>query len=141
MKGRFSIVGARMMLGAFLTPDTVVAPTELYLALCGKLPTDGDGGSTLLEPDVAAGYARPAVPIGQQWWQSSGYGTFWNAVEIVFPPAQDIWQRTRAFALTTAPTSGEIVAMGESSLGNVPAGYQMVIARGGLQVVLRGSPL
>lgn len=141
MKGRFSIVGARMLLSALLTPDIFAPPEEMYLAMCGTLATDADSGATLVEPPFSAGYSRAPVPIGQDYWVTSGYGTFWNAEPIIFPPAQDIWQRTRAFALCTAPTSGDIVAMGRTSMGNVPAGNQLVVSVGELQVVLRGSTL
>ena len=141
MKGRFSVVGARQLLSAMLTPDVYVAPETLYLALCGKLPVDGDPGNALLEPPVSSGYARAEIPLGSAWWTSSGYGTFWNAIEVIFPPAQVTWQRTRAYAITTAPTSGEVWAMGLTSMGNVPAGNQLVVAPGEIQLMLRGSAL
>ena len=141
MKGRFSIVGARLLLGAFLTPDAVAPPEEMYLALCLRPPTDADSGSTLSEPPLGSGYSRAPVPIGQAHWVTSGYGTFWNSEPIIFPPAQDTWQRTRAFAVCTAPSSGDIVAMGRTSLGNIPSGYQLVVAVGELQIVLRGTSL
>lgn len=141
MKGRLSLVGGRLLLGAFLTPDAVRPPDEVYLALTGKLATDGDTGASLVEPDVSAGYTRPAYPTGQRWWSTSGYGTFWNTEEIVFPPAQEIWSRTRSWALVSAPVSGDVLAMGSTTMGNIPAGVQLVVAPGSLQLVVRGAPL
>jgi hypothetical protein len=112
MPGLLSMYGRDAVLGAFFTPELTVPPDTLWIALCTVVPTPGDTGSDLLEPDDEA-YSRAAYPTGGDWWAPTGRGGITNTQEVFFPsPAAD-WGLIEGWALCDDTTGGQTFYVGD----------------------------
>lgn len=116
--------------------ETLVTTT--YIALTTTVPNVNGDGLDLDEP-VGGAYARVQVPLGTAYWGLTGYNEVFNAAAAVFPTAGNYWGLMAGYALTTAATGGELLAVGSLvnplrvDLGTVPS-----VKAGGLVIGLSG---
>lgn len=109
-----SIYGREQSMLAFWIPELLTCPTTLYLALCSSPPMAGDDGTDLEEPVDPTYYARQPYGRGDTWWEMTERGTVENLVPAVFGPSLTVdWGLIGGWALCTALTGGELVAIGE----------------------------
>ena len=112
MAGQLSMNGRDQMLGAFFMPDQISPPDSFWVALCLSIPTPGDTGDDLLEPDDDA-YTRVEYPTGADYWQTTNRGGITNTQEVFFPsPTQD-WGVILGFALCDDSTGGQTYYVGD----------------------------
>jgi len=106
-----SLYGRGQMLAAYFTPDIFTAPDALFLALSLAVPTPGDTGTDLFEPDDPA-YTRVAYGLGSAWWTLTGAGAVVNTQEAPFGVPTADWGTLTGWALCTDVSGGDLVYHG-----------------------------
>lgn len=109
--------------------------TACWVALTNTVPPANAEWQLLTEP--AFGYARRQVPLDIANWGLTGYGEVYNLNEITYPTPTSKWGLIQGYALMTAATEGETIAVG--SLVNpmrVDFGKAPVVKAGGIVIGL-----
>lgn len=83
---------------------------ECWVALTLSVPEANAPGGSLVEP--ASGYARVQIPLDAANWGLTGYAEVYNVPEITFPSPTANWGLIQGYALCTAATLGETIAVG-----------------------------
>jgi hypothetical protein len=112
MTGALSMYGRDMSLAIFFMPDQVEPPDTLWLALCTGLPTPGDNGNDLIEPDDDA-YNRVSYPTGADYWAPTGRGGVANTQEVFFPEPTMDWGLILGWALCSDSAGGQTFYVGD----------------------------
>lgn len=110
--------------------------TTTWLALCLRVPEINGDGTTIEEP-VGGAYARVQVPLGTGYWSLTGYNEVYNTSAVVFPTAGNYWGLIAGWAMVTAATGGELLAVGAMKNPlRVDLGYIPSVKAGGLVIGL-----
>ena len=109
--GSWTMFGREGMLGAYLTPDTVVPLGALQVALTRSIPVANAAANQLIEPNTG-GYARAAYYANGAHWSPTGFGEYANSLPIVFPEITASWGLIVGWALID-PVSGQCITVGE----------------------------
>lgn len=135
MAGGISDFGRAAWLSALfgVTP----LPSGYYIALVSDEPGEAMDGDILadLEP-TGANYRRRRFGTGKGYWEV-GDSFITNIVELSFGVAGTDWGDISHYALTDAPTAGNVYAWGE--LANpvyAQSGYSVILPAGGMVIAL-----
>lgn len=109
--GTFSLYGRHWLVGGALTPEALPALSTVWFALTTTEPAESDDGADIDEPTIAS-YGRIQYPLNATAWTSSGYGTFLNTQEISWPDVSEPWPVIIGWAMLTAQTDGNTLAVG-----------------------------
>lgn len=85
--------------------------STVWVALTKTVPESNAEGSNLNEPVLMA-YSRIEVPLGTANWGLTGYCEVYNLNELIFPTPTSDWGLIQGWALCTAATGGETIAVG-----------------------------
>lgn len=137
MAGRLTSWGAGELLRSFFS-RTAGPPTSFYLALIRTTPpTLYINGSEIDEPP-AGGYARAEIVNDVGYWSDNGQlNIVINSQDVVFPTATDDWGNIGYWALTNAPSEGNIYAVGDmEEVDSVIAGDVATVLAGDISFSL-----
>ena len=110
--------------------------SAVYVALCLRIPEINASGSSLPEP-TSASYARAGYAIGGAYWGVTGYNEVYNTQTIYFPQAGNYWGLVVGYALCTASSGGDTLAVGALKTPlRVDLGATVGINSGGLAIGL-----
>lgn len=102
--------GRTLLLRAVFTPELVVLPTTLLVALTRTVPPANAAVDQLVEP-AGDGYARQNYPLTGEYWAPSGFGDLYNTVKVSFPQVIASWGLLTGWALLDT-VSGQCVNTG-----------------------------
>lgn len=125
-----SNVSKQMTLNFLCRNQSVIQPTQLYLALYSTNPTDADVGT---EANYE-GYQRQAITFGPPTL-SGGYAVIQNSAAVQFAVVPNASGNIAFAALRTAATGGDLVYYGSlAATYQLSQGVQPIIPIGSLSV-------
>lgn len=110
--------------------------TTVWVALTRRVPEANADGSSLDEP-IGGLYSRVQIPLGPTYWGLTGFNEVYNIADVVFPTAANYWGLMMGYALCTAASGGDTLAVG--SIANplrVDIGIIPKVKAGGLIIGL-----
>lgn len=112
MSSTFTMFGRAHMLRAMVAPDLFTPIAQFEIALCRSVPPANAAASQLLEPPAGTTYVRMTYPTGSTYWAPSGFGEFYNTVQVLWPQVDTTeWGVIRGYAVID-PVSEQCVSVG-----------------------------
>jgi len=108
-----TLYGRSQALKALLARDLFDSVSGWWIALSLVVPSPGDAGIHLVEPDDPA-YARQSYGFDSSYWGESGLGNFGNLQSVTFPPPSTDWGIVNGWAIVdSASGDGHLWIAGE----------------------------
>ena len=122
--GNFSVRMRTNLLRGTFTPDAFTPPSEVQIALTTKVPLANSSVDELAEP-IADEYVRQTYPIGDAYWDETGFGELFNLEVVIFPTVLTTWGTIRGWAMVNQETNqcmvvGELINSFIAVTGMVP---------------------